>query len=52
MCGCHMRKQRFIGMVCDSKSHAMISCRVINIKWNIAKKMTGLVIMTLNREKI
>ena len=47
-----MPKQRFADMACDSKSHAIILWRVINVKLNIGKKITGLEIMTLNCKKI
>ena len=50
-CDCHMPKQRFADMACDSKSHAIILWRVINVKLNIGKKITGLEIMTLNCKK-
>ena len=46
-----MPKQRFADMACDSKSHAIILWRVINVKLNIGKKITGLEIMTLNCKK-
>ena len=45
-------KQRFIAIACDSKSHAVILWRVISVKLNIGMKITGLEIMTLNREII
>ena len=36
----------------DLESHAIILWRLISVKLNIGKKITGLEIMTLNREKI
>ena len=52
MCACHMPKQHFIAMVCDSKSATMILWFVMSGKLNIAKKIAGLEIMTLSREKM
>ena len=52
MCGCHTRKQHFIAMMCDSKSHTIILGCVISVKLNIGKKIAGLEILTLNHEKI
>ena len=46
-----MPKQCFIAMACDSKSHTIVIWHVIDTKLNIGKKITGLEIMTLNREK-
>ena len=40
----------FIVMACDPKLHTIILWRVINLKFNIGKKITGLEIMILNRE--
>ena len=51
MCGCHMPKQYFIAMACDSKLNNITWC-VISMKLSIGKKITGLEIMTLNRKKI
>ena len=52
MCGGCTLKQHAIAMACDSKSHAIILRYVISVKLIIAKKITGLEIMTLNWEKI
>ena len=54
---CDYRKHRtpkrgFTAMACDSKSHAIILRRAISVELNIGKKITGLKIMTLSREKI
>ena len=44
-------KQHSIAMACNLESHAIL-LRVINVKLNNGKKITGLEIITLNREKI
>ena len=38
-------------MACDSKLHTTILWRVISMKLNIGKKITGLGIMKLNHKK-
>ena len=52
MCGCRTPKQHFIAKACDSISHKIILWRVISVKLSIAKKITGLEIMTLSRKRI
>ena len=47
-----MPKQHFIAIACDSKLHAMILWNVMSMKLNVAKKIAGLEIITLNHEKI
>ena len=47
--GCDIPKQHFIAMVCNSKS---ISWHDMSRKLNIARKIAGLKIMTLNRERM
>ena len=44
-------KQHFIAMACDSESRAMILWCVMSMKLNIGKKIGGLKMMTLHREK-
>ena len=51
MCGCHTPKQRFIAMLCDSKTYAII-WHEISLKLSISKKIRGSEIMTLNYEKV
>ena len=46
MCDCHLPKQHFVALVCDSKSRTIILWHVIGVKLNIVKKITGLEIMT------
>ena len=46
MCDCHLPKQHFVALVCDSKSRTVILWHVIGVKLNIVKKITGLEIMT------
>ena len=46
-----MPEQNFIAMACHSKSPAML-WHVMRVKMTIAKKIPGLEIMTLNREKM
>ena len=52
MCDCRMPKQHFILMAYDFKLHVMILWHGLSVKLNIAKKIVGLEIMTLNREKM
>ena len=40
-CGCRSAKQSLIAMACDSKLHAITLWRVISVKLNIGKKITG-----------
>ena len=49
-CGCHIPKQCFMAMACDSKSHVIL-WSVISVNLNIGWKLTRLGMMTLNREK-
>ena len=49
MCAYRTPKQHFIDMACNSKSTTIL-WHVISMKLNIAKKIAGLEIMTLNRE--
>ena len=49
---CHMPKRHLIDMACDSKWHAIKLWQVIGVELNIGKKIRGLEIMTLNREKL
>ena len=51
MCGCRTPKQRSVVIVCDLELHTTILWRVISMKLNIDKKITGLEIMPLNLEK-
>ena len=46
MCDCHLPKQHFVALVCDSKSRTVMLWHVIGVKLNIVKKITGLEIMT------
>ena len=47
--GCGTPKQHFMAMVCNSKS---ILRHDMSGKLNIARKIAGLKIMTLNRERM
>ena len=52
MCGCRRLKQGFSVMACALESRIVILWRVISVKLNNGKKITGLEIMTPNHEKI
>ena len=47
-----MPKRHLIDMACDSKWHAIKLWQVVGVELNIGKKIRGLEIMTLNREKL
>ena len=42
MCGCRVPKQHFIAMASDSKLRTIVLRRVIRMKLNIGKNITGL----------
>ena len=47
---CVIAAHRFVAMMCNFNLHTIILWRVISVKLNTGKKITGFELMILNRE--